>query len=74
MKAIFAVALLEIAILCASTLAQENTAGYWIERAEELSQNSSFEEPLLHMKRPFRSNLKMQPSGIAWTFELMANR
>jgi len=34
MKAIFAVALLEIAILCASTLAQENnTARYWIEKA-----------------------------------------
>jgi len=43
MKAIFAVALLEIAILCASTLAQENnTARYWIEKAEELSQNGSF--------------------------------
>ena len=43
MKARFAVALLAIAMLCASTLAQENnTAGYWIEKAEELSQNSSF--------------------------------
>jgi len=44
MKTRFAFALLAIAMLCTLAGAQENTSGYWIERAEELSQNSSFVE------------------------------
>jgi len=42
--AIIGISLLALAVLCTCALAQENTSGYWIERAEELSQNSSFEE------------------------------
>jgi tetratricopeptide (TPR) repeat protein len=44
MKTGFAIALLALAMLCTSVLAQENTAGYWIAKAEEQSQNSSFVE------------------------------
>lgn len=40
----FSFALLALAVLCVCVTAQENTSGYWIERAEELSQNSSFVE------------------------------
>jgi tetratricopeptide (TPR) repeat protein len=46
MKPIFAVALLAIAMLCTSTLAQENTTGYWIEKGNEMVDNGSFEEAL----------------------------
>ncbi|MFA5458097.1 MAG: hypothetical protein WC261_10750, partial [Synergistaceae bacterium] len=35
--AIVGFSLLALAALCTCALAQENTSGYWIERAEELS-------------------------------------
>ena len=45
MKAIFAIALLAVSILCASTtLAQEDTEGYWLNIGYELLGNDSFEE------------------------------
>ena len=59
MKAIFAVALLAITVLCASAVAQENTAGYWIERAEELSQNGSF----VDASEAYEKALQIDPSN-----------
>ncbi len=46
MRARLVIVLLAIAIFCISALAQENTAGYWIEKGNELVDNGSFEEAL----------------------------
>ncbi len=44
MKTGFAVALLAIAMLCVSAMAQEDTAGYWFEKSDEHLKNGSIEE------------------------------
>jgi tetratricopeptide (TPR) repeat protein len=44
MKVITALILLSLAVLSTCALAQENTTGYWMDKAEELTYNSSFEE------------------------------
>ena len=41
-----ALVLLALAALCSYAAAQENTTDYWTERAEELANNSSFEEAI----------------------------
>ncbi len=46
MKTGFAIALLALAMLCTSVLAQENTAAYWVEKGNELVDNGSYEEAL----------------------------
>ena len=44
MKARFAIALLAVAMLCVSALAQEDTANGWLKRGYELMGNGSYEE------------------------------
>ncbi len=44
MKAVFAVALLAVAMLCASSMAQENTAEGWYKKSQELQRNGSYDE------------------------------
>lgn len=44
MKARFAIAMLAIAMLCASALAQENASNDWLKRGYELMANGSYEE------------------------------
>ena len=39
MKARFVIAFLAMAVLCFNTVAQDNTTGYWMNRAEELMHN-----------------------------------
>ncbi len=69
--AIVGLLLLALAALCTCALAQENTSGYWIERAEELSQNSSFEEAAI----AYEKALQIEPENATiWHslgFELM---
>ncbi|MFZ2536175.1 tetratricopeptide repeat protein, partial [Methanothrix sp.] len=69
--AIVGFSLLALAALCTCALAQENTSGYWIERAEELSQNSSFEEAAI----AYEKALQIEPENATiWHslgFELM---
>ncbi|MFZ3147663.1 MAG: tetratricopeptide repeat protein [Methanothrix sp.] len=43
-RAKFVLALLALAALCTCVTAQENTTNYWMDKAEELAYNSSFEE------------------------------
>ena len=44
MKARFAIAMLAVAMLCASAMAQENTAKDWYKKAQVLERNGSYEE------------------------------
>ena len=44
MKTRFAIALLALAMLCASSLAQENTAEDWYKKGRDLAKNGSYEE------------------------------
>ncbi len=63
MKARLVNVLLAIAIFCVSALAQENTAGYWIEKGNELVDNGSFEESLMEYDRA----IQIDPENLdAW--------
>lgn len=46
MKARFVIAFLAMAVLCFNTVAQDNTTGYWMNRAEELMHNGSLDEAI----------------------------
>lgn len=44
MKARFAIALLAVAVLCSSAIAQEQNAKYWYEKGQKLDANQSYED------------------------------
>lgn len=51
MKTRFAIALLALAMLCASSLAQENTAEDWYKKGRDLAKNGSYEEAVFAYNR-----------------------
>ncbi len=51
MKLKFAIAMLAIATLCASAMAQENTANGWLKKGYELMGNGSYEEATKAMQK-----------------------
>jgi len=51
MKVKFAIALLAISMLCASAVAQEETADSWMKKGYELMGNRSYEEAIKAMQK-----------------------
>ena len=63
MKMRFAIALLAIAMLCATALAQNNTASYWLKKGYELSMNGFNEEAL----QAYEKVIQIDPeNSLAW--------
>ncbi len=63
MKRKFAIALLMLAMLCTSALAQEETAEDWFNRGQELFRNHSYEEAI----EAYDNALALNPQyGMAW--------
>jgi tetratricopeptide (TPR) repeat protein len=63
MKAGFAIVLLLLAMLCASAMAQEDTAEDWFNRGQELFRNHSYEEA----NEAYNNALALNPQyGMAW--------
>ncbi len=60
MKAIFAIALIAIAILCASAVAQENTAEGWYQKGQELARNGS----LLDAVQAYDKAIDLNPGNL----------
>ncbi len=60
MKAIFVVALLALAMLCASALAQENTAEDWYQKGQELARNGS----LLDAVQAYDKAIDLNPGNL----------
>lgn len=54
MKARFAIALLAMAMLCVTALAQENIADYWIKIGDTAMNKSSNQEALTAYEKPSR--------------------
>jgi tetratricopeptide (TPR) repeat protein len=66
-----AIALIALAALCSSTLAQENTAGDWIERGEELLYSGSLEESV----EAFDKAIEIDPQNAeAWRYRALILR
>jgi outer membrane protein assembly factor BamD (BamD/ComL family) len=57
MKAGFIAALLAIAMLCASAMAQENTADYWYKTGINLTGNGSYEKAV----EAYENAIKLSP-------------
>ena len=63
MKAVFAIAMLVISILCASAMAQDNTADSWFKKGQELGRNGSYEEAV----KAYDNALELEPKDAeAW--------
>ncbi len=63
MKTRFAIALLTIAMLCASALAQEETAESWLKEGYNLSANGSYEQAL----QAYEKSIQIDPNNeITW--------
>ena len=63
MKTRFAVALLAVAMLCASAMAQDNTAESWFKKGQELGRNGSYEEAV----KAYDNVLELEPKNAeAW--------
>ncbi|MBN1324190.1 MAG: tetratricopeptide repeat protein [Methanotrichaceae archaeon] len=66
-----ALALVALATLCSSALAQENETGYWLERGEELLFNCSMEEAV----EAFNKTIDIDPENVeAWRYKAIALR
>ena len=59
MKARFAIALLAISMLCASAMAQENTADYWYKTGMNLTGNGSYEKAV----EAYENAIKLSPKN-----------
>jgi len=75
MKVIFAIALLAIAMLCASAMAQENTAQGWYKKGTELFENRSWEESAQAMKEVIQIDPENSSAwlSIAESFGILGN-
>lgn len=60
MKVRFVIALLAVAIFCASTMAQENAAEDWYKKGRDLSRNGSYEEAVLAYDRA----IELEPNNV----------
>lgn len=69
MKAVFAIALLAVAMLCASALAQEETADSWYKKGQELMENESYQEALSSYDEGLKTD---QQNASAWHYRGLA--
>ena len=69
MKAVFAIALLAVAMLCASALAQEETADSWYKKGQELMENESYQEALSSYDEGLKTG---QQNASAWHYRGLA--
>lgn len=62
-KARFVIVLMTLAMLCVSAVAQEKTAGYWINKGNDLVESGSFEEALTD----YNKAIQIDPENLdAW--------
>lgn len=59
MKARFAIALLAVAVLCSSAIAQEQNAKYWYEKGQKLDANQSYEDAV----QAYENAIKLDPQN-----------
>ena len=69
MKARFAIALLAIAMLCASAMAQENTADDWYKKGRDLAKNGSYEEAVIAYNRA----IELEPNNATFYTAIVPN-
>ena len=69
MKAVFAIALLAIAMLCASAMAQENTADDWYKKGRDLAKNGSYEEAVIAYNRA----IELEPNNATFYTAIVPN-
>jgi tetratricopeptide (TPR) repeat protein len=69
MKTRFAIALLALAMLCASSLAQENTAEDWYKKGRDLAKNGSYEEAVFAYNRA----IELEPNNATFYTAIVPN-
>ena len=68
-KTRFALALIAIAMLCASSLAQENTADDWYKKGRDLAKNGSYEEAVIAYNRA----IELEPNNATFYTAIVPN-
>ena len=68
-KTRFALALIAIAMLCASSLAQENTADDWYKKGRDLAKNGSYEEAVFAYNRA----IELEPNNATFYTAIVPN-